>query len=142
MLSSKRGSIYRTVLAGFIALAFCFALLWPWYAKHRNVAELSKAADLGHALAFAEESYKQVHGQYTAQFAQLDLSLPCPVTASEWGSQLTCTHYIYHLEGDRIIKAENRELPLWLEIDIPAGTVACKYAENDWAGQDLCARMQ
>ena len=142
MLSSERGSIYRAILAGFIALAFCFALLWPWYAKHRNEDELAKATALGHALAFAEESYKQNHGRYTAQFEQLDLSLPCPVTATSLGARLACAHYVYYLEGDHMIKAEHQELPIWLEIDIPAGTLTCKYAENDWAGQDLCARMK
>lgn len=142
MLHSKEGSIYRTILAGFIVLAFCFALAWPQYAKHRNAVELSEAADLGRSLAFAQQSYKQTHGQYTAQLGQLGLSLPCPLTAKGSATQLSCTHYTYYLAEDHIIKAEHQHLPVWLEVDIPAGTVACKYPADDWAGQDLCARMK
>lgn len=142
MLHSQKGSIYRVILGCFIVLAFCFALIWPQYSKHRDAKELSKAAELGKALAFAEESYKQSKGNYTPQFGELNLSLPCPVLAHGSQIQLSCANYTYELENERIIKVEHKHLPIWVEIDIPAGTTECKYQDNDWAGQDLCARMQ
>ncbi len=142
MLHSQKGSIYRVVLGFFIALAFCFALIWPQYSKHHNVKQLSQAAELGRALAFAEESYKQTEGQYTAQFGKLGLSLPCPLIAHDGKARLSCKDYTYQMEGDHIIQVKHKQLPLWLEIDIPAGTVDCKYTEDDWAGQDLCKHMQ
>lgn len=141
MLYSQRGSIYRVILGCFIALAFCFALVWPQYSKHHNAKQLSKAAELGRALAFAEESYKQNTGSYTPQFGKLNLSLPCPLIAQGGQTQLSCPNYTYKLEGS-VIKVEHKHLPVWLGIDIPAGTVACNYPDDDWAGQDLCARMQ
>lgn len=142
MLRSKKGSIYRVVLGCFIILAFCFALIWPQYSKRHNAKELSKAADLGRALAFAEESYKQNTGSYTAQFEKLNLSLTCPMVAQGSQMKLVCSNYTYRLEGDRTIKVEHKHLPLWLEVDIATGNTECKYQDNDWAGQDLCARMQ
>lgn len=142
MLDSQQGSIYRVILGFFIALAFCFALIWPQYSKRYNAEQLSKAAELGRALAFAEESYKQNTGNYTAQFGKLNLSLPCPLIAQEGQTQLSCPHYVYTLEQGHLIKAAHKQIPVWLEIDIPAGTVACKYSDDDWAGQDLCSRMQ
>lgn len=142
MLHSQKGSIYRVILGCFIVLAFCFALIWPQYSKRHNAKQLSKAAELGRALAFAEESYKQSTGTYTSEFGRLNLSLPCPLIAKEGQTVLTCHHYTYKLEDGHVIKVENEHLPVWLEIDISGGTVECKYPENDWAGQDLCARMQ
>ena len=142
MLHSRQGSIYRVVLACFIGLAFCFALSWPQYSKYQNVRHLSKAEQLGRAIAFAEESYKQVHGNYTPQFGELDLSLPCPLVDRGQGTQLECPHYVYQLDNTGVLKVTHKQLPVWLDIDIAAGTVSCKHAENDWAGQDLCARMQ
>ena len=141
MLYSQKGSIYRVILGCFIVLAFCFALIWPQYSKRHNAKQLSKAAELGRALAFAEESYKQNTGNYTAQFGKLNLSLPCSLVAQGGQPLLSCPEYTYKLEG-HIIKVEHKHLPVWLEIDIPAGTVACNYSNDDWAGQDLCARMQ
>ena len=88
MLHSTHGSIYRTILAIFIGFAFCFALGWPQYAKQRNGKRLNQAAELGRALAFAEVSYKQQHGEYTPRFGQLNLSLPCPICE---------THVLYKL---------------------------------------------
>ncbi len=142
MLHSRQGSIYRVVLACFIGLAFCFALSWPQYSKYQNVRHLSKAEQLGRAIAFAEESYKQVHGNYTPQFGELDLSLPCPLVDRGQGTQLECPHYVDQLDNTGVLKVTHKQLPVWLDIDIAAGTVSCKHAENDWAGQDLCARMQ
>lgn len=143
MLHSEHGSIYRTILACFIVLAFCFALTWPQYAKYRDGKQLIKAVELGRALAFAEESYKQAQGTYTPQFDKLGLSLPCPlVTQVAKEIQLNCPHYTYQLKGDSLIKVLHKSLPVWVDIDIPAGTVLCQYTENDWAGKDLCARLQ
>ena len=142
MLHSQRGSIYRVILGCLIILAFCFALIWPQYSKRHNAKQLSKAAELGRALAFAEQSYKQSTGEYTSQFGRLNLSLPCPLVTQGGQTQLSCPHYTYVLEEGHIIKVENKDLPIWLEIDIPAGIVTCKYPEDDWAGRDLCSRMQ
>lgn len=142
MLSSKRGSIYRTILAGFIGVAFCFALAWPQYAKHRNGKRLSEAAELGRALAFAEGSYKQQYGKYTPQFQELNISLPCPMINNGQGPHLDCQDYTYQLEHEDVIRIAHKTLPVWLEVYISQGDVQCKYAQEDWAGQDLCARMQ
>ena len=141
-MQSKQGSIYRVILAIIIGFAFCFALGWPQYAKHRNAAELSRAADVGRSLAFAEESYKQLHQHYTPQFQDLDLSLPCPMVTGEQGPVMQCPHYTYQLAADRIIFIEHTNLPVWLQIDIENGSVACMYRPDDWAGEDLCSRMQ
>ncbi len=142
MLHSRQGSIYRVILACFIALAFCFALSWPQYSKHKHARHLLEAEQLGRAIAFAEESYKQVHGNYTPQFGKLDLSLSCPLVDRGQGTQLECAHYVYQLDNAGVLKVTHKQLPVWLDIDIAAGTVSCKYADNDWAGRDLCARMQ
>ena len=142
MFYSTKGSIYRTVLAIFIGLAFCFALIWPQYAKYRNGRYLNKAADFGRALAFAEGSYRQQHGQYTPLFSRLDISLPCPLVNNGQGPHLDCHDYIYQMQDNAIIRVSHKQLPVWLEVDIQAGNVTCHHPENDWAGQDLCARMQ
>ncbi len=142
MLHSTQGSIYRTVLAIFIGLAFCFALSWPQYAKYRNGKHLNRAAELGRALAFAEGSYKQQHGQYTPLFRQLNVSLPCPTINNGQGPHLDCPDYIYQLQENEIIRVSHKQLPVWLEVNISVGNVTCHHPENDWAGQDLCARMQ
>ena len=142
MLHSQRGSIYRTILAGFIALAFCFALVWPQWTKHRNAKQLQEAADLGRALAFAEESYNQANAAYTPQFNRLNLSLPCPMAVQGGTPFLDCPHYTYQLEEGRRIKAAHKQFGVWVEVDIPAGTVICRHEPDDWAGQDLCQRMQ
>ena len=141
MLQSSRGSIYRTVLAIFIGAAFCFALSWPQYTKYRNGKHLSQAAQLGRALAFAEVSYKQQHGQYTPRFGQLNLSLPCPMVSNGQGPHLSCEQYLFQLQENGIIRISHKELPLWLEVNIDEGHVTC-HPQDDWASQDLCARMQ
>ena len=142
MLRSKQGSVYRVVLAILIGVAFCFALSWPQYAKYRNGKRLNQAAELGRALAFAEETYKQQHGNYTPLFRQLNVPLPCAMISNGQGPHLDCPDYMYQLQEDGIIRASHKQLPVWLEIDIQAGNITCKHPENDWAGQDLCARMQ
>lgn len=142
MLYSTRGSIYRTVLAIFIGFAFCFALCWPQYAKYRNGKQLNQAAELGRALAFAEGSYKQQHGQYTPLLGQLKVSLPCPMVSNGQGPHLDCPDYMYQLQENGVIRVSHKQLPVWLEIGIEAGSVTCLHPENDWAGQDLCARLQ
>ena len=142
MLHSKTGSIYRTILAVFIFFAFCFALSWPQYAKHRNGKHLSQAAELGRALAFAEGTYQQHHGHYTALFSQLGVSLPCPMVSNGQGPHLDCHEYIYQLQEGGLIRISHKQLPVWLEVDIAQGNVTCNHPEQDWAGQDLCARMQ
>ncbi|MBP5403690.1 MAG: hypothetical protein J6Y17_01200 [Elusimicrobiaceae bacterium] len=142
MLHSTQGSIYRTVLAIFIAFAFCFALSWPQYAKYRNGKHLNQAAEFGRALAFAEGTYKQQHGQYTPLFGQLDVPLPCPMVNNGQGPHLDCHDYIYQLQENGIIRVSHKQLPVWLEVNIEAGDVTCQHPQNDWAGQDLCARMQ
>lgn len=142
MLHSKNGSIYRTVLAIFIGFAFCFALGWPQYAKYRNGKRLNQAAELGRALAFAEGSYKQQHGTYTPYFQRLDVNLPCPMFSNGQGPHLDCHDYTFQLDNESFIRAAHKHLPVWVEIDIAQGTVACQHPENDWAGQNLCARMQ
>ena len=142
MLRSQKGSIYRVILAVLIGFAFCFALGWPQYSKYRNAAELSKAADIGKSLAFAEETYKEKHQTYTPQFKELELALPCDMVTQGPNVVMQCPHYTYQLTQDHIITAVHAELPVWLEIDIEQGTVECKYAQEDWAGKDLCARMQ
>jgi len=142
MLHSTQGSIYRMILAVFICFAFCFALAWPQYAKHRNGKRLNQAAQLGRSLAFAEESYKRTHGTYTPYFQQLDATLPCPMVNNGQGPHLDCHDYTFELENDSIIRAAHKQLPVWVEVNIAQGTVDCRHPENDWAGQDLCARMQ
>lgn len=142
MLHAQRGSIYRVVLGFFIILAFCFALIWPQYTKKHNANELTRAAEMGRMLAQAEEKYKQNHGDYTAQFTQLDITLPCPEVMRGGKPLLECSHYTYELENSSIIKVVHKQLPVWLEVEILTGTATCKYDLKDWAGQDLCARMQ
>ena len=142
MLHSTQGSIYRTILALFIGFAFCFALAWPQYAKYRNGKRLNQAAELGSSLAFAEGSYKQAHGTYTPYFQRLDDSLPCPMVSNGQGPHLDCPDYTFELENEAVIRVAHKHLPVWLEIDIAHGTVDCRHPENDWAGQDLCARLQ
>lgn len=142
MLTSQQGSVYRIILACVIALAFCFALTWPKYSKHRNVVHLRQAAHTGKALAFAEESYKQIHGQYTAHFEQLQTALPCPMVMQEQAPVMQCPHYTYKLQAGNIIHVKNTHFPVWLDIDIQQGTVQCNYADDDWAGQDLCEHLQ
>ncbi len=142
MLHSQQGSIYRVVLACLIAVAFCFALSWPQYAKHRNFHRLNEAAERGRALAFAEGSYKQTQGTYTPQFSELDVSLNCPMMSTVQGPQLDCPHYTYALQPDDTIKITNKHFPIWLVVDVTNGSVQCKYAEDDWAGRDLCDHLQ
>ena len=142
MLSSKQGSIYRVILAFIIGMAFCFALTWPQYAKHRNRKLLSEAAELGRALAFAESSYRQQHNSYTPKFQLLNITLPCPMVSNGQGPHMDCPDYTYELEENNIIRVSHKNLPVWLEVDIQEGDVQCKYEENNWAGQDLCAHMQ
>lgn len=142
MLHSTNGSIYRVILAIFIGFAFCFALSWPQYAKYRNGKRLNQAAQLGRALAFAESSYKQQHGAYTPLFGRLNISLPCPMVNNGQGPHLDCTDYIFQLEENNLIRVSHKQLPVWLEVYVEEGNVLCKHAQNDWAGQDLCARMQ
>lgn len=142
MFHNQRGSIYRVILAVIIAVAFCFALLWPQYSKRHQGKRLSQMADLGRALAFAEESYKQQYGHYTPLFKQLDLPLPCPMVTNGQGPHLDCPDYTFQLLEEGVLRISHKQLPVWLEVDVPQGTVQCNYADNDWAGQDLCARMQ
>lgn len=142
MIYSTKGSIYRVILAIFIGFAFCFALSWPQYAKYRNGKRLNQAAELGRALAFAEGSYKQQHGTYTPYFQRLDVNLPCPMVTNGQGPHLDCHDYTFQLEGDSLIRAAHKHLPVWVEIYIEKGDALCKHPQNDWAGQDLCARMQ
>lgn len=142
MLSSQQGSIYRTILAIVIGVAFCFALAWPQYTKYRNGRELNHAAELGRALAFAQGSYKQKTGEYTPQFNTLNISLPCPMALDAQGPYLNCPHYTYRLQKDDQIDVHHKQLPLWLLINIAQGSVQCLYEENNWAGQDLCGRLQ
>lgn len=142
MLTSTQGSVYRVILAVFIAMAFCFALSWPQYAKYRNGKQLNHAAELGRALAFAQASYKQQHGHYTPFFTKLNVPLACPAVNNGQGPHLDCPDYIYQLQDEKIIRISHKQLPVWLEVDIEGGKVTCQYAQNDWAGQDLCARMQ
>ena len=142
MLRSQQGSVYRVVLGCFIILAFCFALIWPQYSKRHDTKQLLQAAELGRKLAFAEETYKQTAGQYTPQFGKLNLSLPCPLLAQDGQTKLACKAYTFTFENEHFIHAKHKQLPVWLEIDISAGTVACNYEAEDWAGQNLCAHMQ
>ena len=142
MLHTTRGSIYRTVLAIFIGFAFCFALGLPQYAKFRNGKHLNQAAEFGRALAFAQGSYKQQHGSYTPYFQKLDISLRCPMVTSGQGPHLDCREYTYELQDDSVIRVAHKRLPVWIEVDIAQGAVACHHAQDDWAGEDLCARMQ
>ena len=142
MLHSQQGSIYRVILACFIALAFCFALSWPQYVKHRNFHRLNQAAERGRALAYAQGSYKQAHGKYTSQWGVLEVSLNCPLVSAAQGTQLDCGHYLYTLQPDDTIKIENKEFPVWLVVDIAQGTVQCHHEPDDWAGQDLCEHLQ
>ncbi len=142
MIHKKRGSVSRIVLAVFILVAFCFALVWPQYAKHRNVSRLRHAADLGRALAFAESSYRQQHGEYTAQFGKLDLELKCPLMATPTIPVLDCPDYTFLLEAQGVIKASHKRLPVWLEVYIEQGEVKCLFDpayEN--VGQMLCSRL-
>ena len=142
MLHSQQGSIYRVILACFIALAFCFALSWPQYVKHRNYHRLNQAAELGRSLAFAEGSYKQTNGAYTAAFNELEVPLHCPILAAAQGPQLDCGHYTYALEPEGTIRIDNKEFPVWLVVDIAHGLVQCHHEKDDWAGQDLCEHLQ
>ena len=143
MLRSTKGSIYRVILAVFIGFAFCFALTWPQYAKYRNGKRLNQAAQLGRALAFAEGSYKQQHGSYTPYFQRLDVSFPSCLTVNNGqGPHLDCPDYTFQLEENNLIRISHKQLPVWLEVYIEEGNVLCRHPENDWAGQDLCARMQ
>lgn len=142
MLYSTRGSVYRVILAVFIGFAFCFALSWPQYAKYRNGKRLNQAAQLGRALAFSEGSYKQQHGTYTPILSQLDVNLPCPMVNNGQGPHLDCLDYTFQLEGESLIRVAHKQLPVWLEVGIKEGNVLCKYSEDDWAGKDLCARLQ
>ncbi len=142
MLHSQQGSIYRVVLAVLIGFAFCFALTWPQYTKHRNGKRLTQAAELSRALAFAEGSYKQQHGTYTPYFQRLEVALPCPMVSNGQGPHLDCRDYTFQLQNDTIIRAAHKHLPVWVEADIAQGTVTCQHPQDDWAGEDLCARMQ
>ncbi len=142
MLHSQQGSIYRVILACFIALAFCFALSWPQYAKHRNFHRLNEAAELGRALAFAQGSYKQANGSYTAKFNELETTLTCPMVSTTQGPRLDCKHYTYSLQPEGTLKIENKEFPVWLTVDIANGSVQCHHDPDDWAGQDLCEHLQ
>ena len=142
MLFTQKGSVSRVILACVIVMAFCFALAWPKYSKQRNAKQLAQAAELSKALAFAEGSYKQAHGSYTPNFEKLNLSLPCPTVTRGRNTVLECPHYTYQLQEESLITATHKTLPIWLEVDIAQGSVQCKYDEDDWAGQDLCARLQ
>ena len=93
MLFAQKGSVSRAILAGVIAVAFCFALSWPKYSKQRNAKQLAQAAELSKELAFAEGSYKQTYGSYTPNFEKLNLSLPCPTVTHGRNTVLECPHY-------------------------------------------------
>ncbi len=140
MLHNQQGSIYRVILGCFIGLAFIFALVWPQYAKYRNVRHLQQAVQLAKALTFAQQSYYQQHGHFSSEFKQLDVLIDCPVVQTLQGTVLDCPEYTYHLE-DNLIKAVHKHLPVWLEVTLPDAKAVCRYPENDWAGQDLCRRL-
>ena len=142
MLHTKTGSIYRVVLACFIAVAFVFALTWPQYAKYHNTAKARQAGELAKALAFAEETYKQQSGAYTPDFRLLEMSLDCPLIQTADGPVLDCEEYIYSLQDSRFIRAAHKKLPVWLHVTMPEGTLSCHYPAEDWAGSDLCRRLE
>ena len=142
MLHSQQGSVSRIVLGCFIGLSFCFALAWPQYTKHRSYRHLNEAAQLGRAIAFAQGNYKQLHGSYTPDFRQLDVSLSCPIIHSESGPLMDCPDYTYQLQEGPILQVSNKSFPAWLEIDITQGAVQCRYEQEDWVGQDLCKHLQ
>ena len=140
MLHTKTGSISRIVLACFIGLAFLFALIWPQYAKHRNTVHAKNAGEFAKALAFAEETYKQQNGVYTPDFRLLDITLDCPLLQTADGPVLDCAEYVYSLQ-DNLIRAEHKQLHVWLHVSIPQGDLSCHYPPQDWAGIDLCRRL-
>lgn len=141
MLHTKTGSISRIVLACFIGVAFVFALAWPQYAKRRNAVHAHKAGEFAQTLAAAEETYKQQTGAYTPDFRKLNVPLDCPVLQTADGPVLDCEEYVYSLQ-DNLIRAEHKQLQMWLHVSIPQGEVSCHYPDQDWAGTDLCRRLE
>lgn len=141
MTDFRRGSVYRVVLAIFIGLAFLFALTWPQYTKHRNVNHARQAGEVARALAFAEETYKQQYGSYTPQFQLLEITAHCPLLQTADGPVLDCTEYTYQLQANQKIRATHKHLPVWLEVTLPGEELSCQHAPGDWAGADLCGRL-
>lgn len=142
MLHAKTGSVYRVILGCFIGVAFVFALSWPQVSKYRNAVRAREAGKLARQLAGAEETYKQQTGKYTPDFRLLDISLSCPVIQTADGPVLNCAEYNYSLRENRFLRAEHKQLAVWLEVPIPDGEVTCHYPPEDWAGSDLCSRFK
>lgn len=141
MLHSIRGSVSRLVLGGLIILAFIFALCWPQYAKRRDVSRASQAGKFARSLAFAEETHRQQTGAYTPDFRLLEMTLDCPLLQTADGPVLDCPEYVYSLQQNALIRAEHKQLPVWLTVSIADGALTCHHPPEDWAGTDLCNRL-
>lgn len=141
MLFGQRGSIHTIVLVLVVIVGFGIALGWPQYKKHQMIGIAQQALDLGKALAFAEATYKNQYGAYTPDFAKLDLNLPCPVQRADGKIEMVCSHYVYRLEENHVLRVQHKGLPKWFDLNIAEGSVDCSHEDSSVAGSHICSRV-
>lgn len=141
MSFGQRGSIHTIVLILVVLVGFGAALGWPQYKKYQTIRTAQQALEQGKALAFAEASYKTRYGKYTADFAKLDVQLPCPVERDGEKIEMVCPDYVYRLEEGNILRVAHKGLPKWFDLDLEKGSVDCSHEDGSVAGSHICSRV-
>lgn len=138
---NKSGILHKLMLIIILVVGFGVALVWPQVQKKIDIHYARTAAQTGQELAKAEQAFYEKNGFYTADFEQLGIALPCPVTVKENRSVLHCPHYDFVLEEASVIRVSNTKYPKWFEVSLQDGTIACLHEDDSLVGARICAKV-
>lgn len=138
---NKDGIVHKLMLGIFLVVGFGVAFMWPQWQKKTDIRYAQQAAQTAKALAAAEQTYFEQNGFYTADFTQLDVELPCPVSVKEGQTVLHCPHYDFTLEEADVLRVSNTKYPKWFTVALQSGEITCNHGDGSLAGAAICSKM-
>ncbi len=135
------GLVYKIMLGIFLVIGFGFAFMWPQWQKKADIRYAQQAAQTGKALSASEQAFFEKNGFYTADFTQLDMELPCPVSVQNGQTVLHCPHYDFTLEDANVIRVSNTKYPKWFTVSLETGEITCNHEDGSLVGAAICSKM-
>lgn len=138
---NKSGVLHKLMLFLILVVGFGVALVWPQVQKQIDIHYARQAAQTGRQLAKAEQAFYAKNGFYTADFEQLQMTLPCPVAVKDNRSLLHCPHYDFVLEEASVLRVSNTKYPKWFEVSLEDGSIVCRHEEESLVGARICSKV-